>query len=146
MNRPDWRGYFAGKWRMTRAIDDRRGGRCGVGEGVTQFTPGSGDESLECRETLIIDYGGRKTAGEQMTSWRFCDAAGPRLYFKDGRFFCAMRFIRNAASWRASLAHLCGADSYNADVTIINDKSWRLVWRVCGPRKDYSLDTAYLRD
>lgn len=142
----DWRAYFAGRWRLTRAIKDRLGERVGAAEGEAQFRPGAANADLVCEEAVLIDYGGRRLKGEQVTLWRFVDPEGPILHFRGGRFFCSMRFERTAARWRAALIHHCGDDLYDGNAVIEGDDGWRLVWSVSGPRKDYTLDTRYRRD
>ncbi|MFZ5617347.1 MAG: DUF6314 family protein [Pseudomonadota bacterium] len=143
----NWRAYFAGAWRMSRRIDDRRGARAGTAWGEAIFAAMEGGESaiLSCNEALIIDYGGSRIAGEQKTVWRFGDARGPDLHFRDGRFFCAMLFREERGVWRAEFSHDCGEDRYEGAALVTDESNWRLVWNVIGPRKDYSLDTAYSR-
>lgn len=144
---PDWRSYFAGDWRLSRRIADRRGARVGTASGVAQFAAADANsrKTLFCAETLVIDYGGHRLDGEQKTIWSFVDSQGPDLHFHDGRDFCAMRFRRDVAGWRASFAHACGDDRYAGEACIADRDNWRLVWTVNGPRKDYTLDTAYVR-
>jgi len=142
----DWRAYFAGRWRMTRAIDDRLGGRRGDATGICAFRDGPRIAGLVCEEALVIDYGGNRFDGAQSTIWRFEESAGPDLDFQDGGFFCAARFEEFGGVWRAPLTHLCGDDQYDGDVIVASENSWRLIWRVKGPRKDYTLDTRYDRE
>lgn len=143
----DWRAYFEGEWRMERCIDDRRGARAGAASGVATFAaqPDDADTALICAEAMTIDYGGNRIAGEQTTIWRFQDPCGPDLYFRDARFFCAMRFREVRGVWRAEFSHDCGEDRYEGAALVTDESNWRLLWTVKGPRKDYSLDTAYSR-
>jgi hypothetical protein len=141
----DWRAFFAGAWRLSRWIDDRRGERFGAASGDAIFADGPTPGSATCDETLVIDYGGRRIDGASRLIWRFEDCAGPDLFFSDGRLFCAMRFHRNASGWRAAFTHECGADSYDGVALIDDANCWRLIWTVSGPRKDYTLDTRYAR-
>ena len=139
-----WSHYFAGRWRMARRIEDRRDARTGAATGEASFLD-AGDGALACSETLAIDYGGRRVDGEQRTLWRFDDATGPALHFHDGRFFCAMIFRDERGVYRADVVHDCGEDRYEGEATVSGMNEWRLVWNVLGPRKDYTLDTAYSR-
>ena len=93
---------------------------------------------------MLVNYGGRRWPAEQELHWRFWGGAG-ELYFADGRFFCAMDLKRVAESWRADLVHECGEDFYEGEIEISSENSWRLVWRVKGPRKDYTLATSFER-
>lgn len=139
----DWRQYFAGRWRMARRIEDRRDARTGAATGEASFLD-VGGEVLACSETLAIDYGGRRIDGEQRMLWRFGET-GPVLHFHDGRFFCAMIFREERGVYRADVVHDCGDDRYEGEATMTGMNEWRLVWNVLGPRKDYTLDTAYSR-
>lgn len=142
----DWLHFFSGAWRMTRRIDDRRGGRRGHAEGEAVLAAHADSEAcLICRETLSIDYAGRRWPGYQQTLWRFESECGPRLYFSDGRFVCDMAFAHRSGQWRAALTHSCGDDIYQGDASIVDKDAWRLIWRVFGPRKDYTLDTEFRR-
>ena len=47
-----------------------------------------------------------------------------------------------ADHWRETAPHLCGADSYHADLALTPD-ALHLVWRVTGPAKTYLLRTEY---
>lgn len=143
----DWLGYFAGPWRMARRIDDRLGARQGEasGEAVFAADPGGADASMICSEALIINYGDRTWHGHQKTVWRFDRPGGPRLFFSDGRFFGELNFAAHAPGWRAEFEHGCGDDIYRGAASVASRNSWRLVWNVTGPRKDYTLDTEYRR-
>ncbi|MFQ5563546.1 MAG: DUF6314 family protein [Parvularculaceae bacterium] len=122
----DWRGYFAGAWRMTRVIDDQRGGRLGEAIGEAGFGADPGDAaSLLLSETLVIDFGGRRWPGRQDTIWRFYKASGPHLFFSDGRFFCAMRFARCGDGWRAEFEHLCSDDLYQGVAAVAGSLAQR---------------------
>jgi len=131
---------------MMRDIDDRFGDRRGRATGVSDFLAAAETTDLACKDALIIDYGGNRIDGAQSTTWRFEDPAGPDLYFQDGRFFCSARFEKIGDAWRAPLMHRCGDDKYDGDVIVASENSWRLIWRVKGPRKDYTLDTRYDRE
>lgn len=146
VNRQDyWRAYFVGGWRLERRIEDRRGNRVGVAFGEATFAAGVEKATATCREALMIDYGGRRFAGEQTMLWRFDRADGPTLLFKDGRFFIAMRFGGDGGLLRSDFSHGCGEDLYEGAAEIADENTWRLVWNVRGPRKDYTLDTLHSR-
>jgi len=142
----DWLAYFAGRWNMNREIGDRRAGLRAAAAGACDFLAGSESKVLVCEEALVIDYGGNRFNGVQSTIWRFEKPSGPDLYFQDGRYFCSAQFKKIGDIWRAQLTHHCGDDVYDGNVTIEFEKCWRLVWRVRGPRKDFTLDTRYDRD
>jgi hypothetical protein len=145
-NRQDyWRASFVSSWRLERRIEDRRGNRVGAAFGEATIAAGVGKATAICREALTIDYAGRRFAGEQTMLWRFDRADGATLLFKDGRFFIAMRFGGDGGLWRSAFSHGCGEDLYEGAAEIADEDTWRLVWNVPGPRKDYTLDALYSR-
>ncbi|MEE2692469.1 MAG: DUF6314 family protein [Pseudomonadota bacterium] len=140
----NWLSYFAGAWRMARRIDDRRGAREGRAEGEAAFaSDASAPGALICAERLAIDYGGRTFAGEQATRWRFRDGA-VELEFRDGGR-CGAVFESVGGKWRAVFAHPCGEDRYDGEARVEGAGAFSMVWRVVGPRKDYTLHTDYFR-
>lgn len=141
----DWRAYFIGGWRMERRIDDRRAGRAGAAVGEAVIADIGDAATAICTEALTIDYGGQRFAGEQTMHWRFDDADGPTLFSRDGRLLVTLRFRQDGGRARASFSHDCGEDLYEGVAEIGDESSWRLVWNVRGPRKDYTLDTLYFR-
>jgi len=130
---------------MDRRIDDRRAGRAGAAVGEAMIAARGDTATAICAETLMIDYAGQRFAGEQTMLWRFDDADGPTLFSRDGRFLVAMRFRQDGGLARASFSHECNEDLYKGAAEISDESSWRLVWNVRGPRKDYTLDTRYSR-
>lgn len=130
---------------MERRIDDRRGGRAGAATGEAAIAACGDMATAICTEALMIDYGGQRFAGERTMLWRFDEADGPTLLFPDGRLFVAMQFRQDGGHARALFSHKCGEDLYEGAAAIGDANSWRLVWSVSGPRKDYTLDTFYVR-
>lgn len=139
----EWRDYFAGTWALERRIDDKRGVMSGDLRGRAVFTP----EQADARTLCLAEDGRYETAhgafeARQTTIWRFSEHGPIDLRFANGRFFC--RFI--FAEGRATATHLCGDDRYEGSATILGANSWRLTWRVCGPRKDYTSTSWHRRN
>lgn len=125
---------FAGRWHLTRRIDDRRAGQVGQFTGVAEFAPD--DEGLAYRETGTLHLGAAAFQAERRYLWR-AGPGGIAVYFDDGRFF-------HTIGPRA--AHWCDPDEYNVEYDFDGWPRWRAVWSVRGPRKDYTLDSHYTRD
>jgi hypothetical protein len=85
--------------------------------------------------------GGHEGPAEQVHRYAFDGPARARVHFRDGRFFHDLDLA--AGRWTAT--HLCAPDRYDGDFTALGPDSWRVVWRVTGPRKDLILDSSYRR-
>lgn len=143
----DWRAFFIGPWRVERVIDDRRGARPGRAWGEVVFTDDAREERLAtvCREALTIDYGGRQWNATQQTRWVFRGQNFVEMFFADGVTSCMFELEPHHHGWRARFAHPCGEDRYEGRAECAAGDAWRLIWTVAGPRKDYTLDTHYVR-
>jgi len=135
----DLRGFLAGSWRLTRALDDRRAGQLGRLEGAAVFTAADGD--LLYREEGRLTIGGHD--GPALQSYRYAFPAPGRaaVSFADGRFFHDLDLTSGAWACR----HDCGEDRYDGDFSVLGADRWRVVWRVTGPRKELILDSTYRR-
>lgn len=134
---------FEGRWRMNRRIAHRRAagqwGQTGLFEGVAVFAP---DEA-----GLVLDEAGelRLPPGPALqASRRYLWRAQPDVFevlFEDGRPFHRIgRREDVVCAW-----HDCLPDSYEVTYNFSHWPRWRAVWRVTGPRKDYTMITDYSR-
>lgn len=131
--------FLEGEWRLERRIDDRRAGQAGRLSGRAGFTA----EAAE----LVYQEEGRLTFGPHegpaLQSYRYGFPAPGRaaVHFCDGRFFHDLDLT--AGRWRCS--HLCDPDRYEGEFTALDADTWRVVWKVSGPRKELTLDSTYRR-
>nr|WP_216366835.1 DUF6314 family protein [Halovulum dunhuangense] len=125
---------FAGDWRLSRRIDDRRAGTAATFEGRAVFAP-DGD-GLAYVETGTLHLPGQPPLeGSRRYQWR----PGIHVHFEDGRFFHAIP----PQDLRPEASHDCAPDLYHVSYDFSDWPVWRAEWRVQGPRKDYTLVSDY---
>lgn len=128
---------FEGSWQLCRQITDHRAGVTGRLQGDALFVPGQG--GLVLTETGLLHYGdGAPLKAERRYIWRE-EAGGIAVTFEDGRPF----------HWVSSDApethHECPPDLYHVRYEFSAWPEWSAVWQVCGPRKDYVMESHYTR-
>ncbi|MDJ0860279.1 MAG: DUF6314 family protein [Dinoroseobacter sp.] len=136
MGLPQGLADFEGRWYVTRRIEDRRGPE-GRFEGAADFTRTA--DGLTYSETGQLSAGGQSFAATRRYLWR--EASDQiEVLFEDGRPFHV--FALNA---QPSAAHDCAPDRYDVAYDFRKWPTWRAVWDVHGPRKDYRMVTEYRR-
>lgn len=129
---------FAGTWRLTRKIDDRKSGQTGQFDGQAVLSPSDG--GLLYHETGQMRFGGGVMQAERRYLWRFMpDHVDVR--FADGAAF--HRFTPAGAA--PGTDHPCGDDFYQVMYDFTAWPQWQAVWTVQGPRKDYTSYSTYQR-
>ena len=63
----------------------------------------------------------------------FCDTA---------ELFQTLAFREEGRLWRATARFLCGADEYESEYRL-DEQGWQVQHTVCGPRKNYRIETVY---
>ncbi|MCE0504561.1 MULTISPECIES: DUF6314 family protein [unclassified Roseivivax] len=131
---------FTGAWRFRRKIYDRKLGQESDGQGVLTFAP-EGD-GLIYHEVLTLSMPGQPPIeGSRRYRWR----PGPRgieVLFEDGRPFHQLGLGES----RPCDLHPCGEDRYEVTYDFGDWPIWGATWEVRGPRKDYRMDTLYVRE
>jgi hypothetical protein len=140
----DLREFLQGSWRLERRLDDRRAGQQGRLSGQALFAPVEGD--LLYREEGRLTIGDHVGPAEQSYRYAFPapgegNAARAAVHFRDGRFFHDLDLSRGV--WACT--HFCDPDRYEGEFSVLDADTWRVVWRVTGPRKDLTLDSTYRR-
>ena len=122
---------FTGRWRIARRIEDDWMGTTGLFEGVARFTPtGDGLRYDEVGELMLPQE--PPMAASQRLLWR-ADGDAIAVAFADGRPFHRIATgARVVQDW-----HDCEPDSYEVTYNFTRWPEWRMIWKVCGPRKDY---------
>ncbi|WP_408607874.1 DUF6314 family protein [Acidimangrovimonas sediminis] len=131
---------FEGVWRIDRSIEDRLAGQAGRFEGRAVLAPdGPG--------ALVYDEEGRLTLGNAPAMvatrryfWR-AEAGRIALSFADGRPFHTF----DPGETAPAAFHDCAPDAYAVRYDFSDWPVWRAVWEVRGPRKDYRMESLYLR-
>ncbi|KNG95384.1 DUF6314 family protein [Pseudaestuariivita atlantica] len=123
---------FEGRWSLTRRIDDRRAGQEATFDGTAVFAPdGTG---LTLTETGWLQPAtGPRLQGSRRYLWR----EGIEVFFEDGRPF--HRFTPAAPA----ALHDCPPDTYRVTYDFTRWPRWTATWEVTGPRKDYTMVSAY---
>lgn len=135
----DLKEFLQGSWRLERRLDDRRAGQQGRLSGQALFAPVEGD--LLYREEGRLAIGEHVGPAEQSYRYGFPALDRAAVHFRDGRFFHELDLSRGA--WACT--HLCDPDRYEGEFSVLDTDTWRVVWRVTGPRKDLTLDSTYRR-
>lgn len=128
---------FAGRWCLTRRIEDRRAGVSGQFCGVATFVADA--DGLTLRESGTLSYGGAAPMqAERRYLWR-AEGAGIAVFFADGRPFHWF----SAAKPRAH--HDCAPDRYDVAYDFSAWPRWQSRWAVSGPRKEYVMVSFFER-
>ena len=135
----DLKGFLQGVWWLSRKLDDRRAGQQGQLTGSAVFSPSGDDLHYSEKGRLLI--GDHDGAAHQTYRYAFPEAGRAAVHFGDGRLFHEL----DLSGGRWSCTHLCDPDRYEGSFTVLGPDSWRVVWRVEGPRKDLTLDSTYRR-
>ena len=129
---------FIGDWRLKREVTEASGAQARF-LGVARFVPeGAGLRCLE-RGELVLEGGARMHA-ERACLWR---EEGGRIHvsFADGRAF--HDFVPDG---QADARHWCDPDDYRVAYDFSGWPVWRAIWRVRGPRKDYTMVSDFSRE
>lgn len=126
---------FAGDWRLSRTIEDRRAGLRGRLEGTSHWRPH--DDGLLQHERGQLHYGtGAPMQAERRYLWRQ-DGEGIAVFFEDGRPF------HDLAEDRLSDRHDCPPDTYDVTYVFHENGAFSTEWVVTGPRKDLTILSRY---
>jgi len=130
--------FFAGRWHMTRIIENVTEGVIGEFWGEARFAPDG--EGLTCRESGVLRFRGADYHAERRSLWRFPGGDRVEVRYDDGRPFHA--FVAD----RPEAVHDCGEDRYRVAYEFDPGRdSWTSRWEVVGPDKDYQMTTEYRR-
>lgn len=131
---------FEGRWRLSRRIEDARPGGGGMFEGAAVFIRSAGGLIYEeTGELRLPDQPG--VSATRVYHWRDDGEGGAEVLFEDGRDFHRI----DLGSAAASAWHDCPPDRYEVSFDFTRWPEWRTVWRVQGPRKDYTMFSQYRR-
>lgn len=134
---------FAGVWRLSRQIDDRRGAAGGHFEGQARLTPGPDGAGLIYTEEGRLFLGDAPPlAAMRRFLWHPAGDGGIAVSFDDGRPFHRIR----PGTLMPVDTHVCAADLYQVEYDFRDWPAWTVTWRVVGPLKDYTLRSRYARD
>ena len=124
---------FMGCWRVERAIRHADGTEAQF-QGTATWTP-DGTGALYVENGRLSMAGGASFHAERRYVWDH----DLKVYFEDGRFFHSVPIKGEQAT------HDCAPDTYRVDYDFDAWPTFRVVWHVTGPRKDYVSNTIYTR-
>lgn len=130
---------FAGRWRMSRQIDDAKAGGTGIFDGIATLTPGADGLVYEEAGELRLPEGTNMRATRKYL-WQQGRGA-VRVLFDDGRDFHRIDILSEIAT----SFHDCPPDQYEVSYNFTRWPEWRSIWTVRGPRKNYVMTTDYRR-
>ncbi|MEO1639448.1 MAG: DUF6314 family protein [Pseudomonadota bacterium] len=129
---------FIGGWQLRRTIDDRYSRQSGQLLGGARFAR-KDDGKVTYHETGKVRFGDGPVMQTHRTYlWRFSDALVD-VFFEDGSAFHS--FAPQGTT--AGTDHFCGDDLYQVAYDFTAWPTWKTVWSVKGPRKDYTMISAY---
>ncbi|MEM7319371.1 MAG: DUF6314 family protein [Pseudomonadota bacterium] len=139
MSRPASIADFAGRWHLSRRIDDQLSGQVITGEGAAVV---SSVQSSYCydEELTLQTAGQRPMAAHRRYVWR-PSGCGVTIWFEDGRFFHDLKLSET----HPKAHHDCAPDIYDVAYDFSAWPIWSVTWTVVGPRKNYVMHTAYRR-
>ncbi|MEM9580779.1 MAG: DUF6314 family protein [Pseudomonadota bacterium] len=129
---------FLGSWQIDRQIDDHLTGETARFEGKAVITAAQGAWRFDEAGTLRLANGAVMTA-ERRYLWMPVEQ-GFAIQFDDGRAFHNLRFGQDCTA-----DHWCDPDQYDVSYDFAAWPVWRSVWRVNGPRKDYTLTSDFTK-
>lgn len=132
---------FAGRWRLSRRIEDSLAGQTLTAEGHVTFSPGDGGLVYD-EDTRLRLPDGREMTGRRRYLWRADERGGIAVLFEDGRPF--HRIAPGEPCPQDS--HDCAPDTYLGGYDFSDWPVFRVRWEVSGPRKNYRMDTLFRRD
>lgn len=130
---------FEGLWRIERGIEDHLAAQRGIFEGRAELAP-AGDHWLWSEAGEMRLGAGPSFAARRDYLWQ--PEAGGRIAirFHDGRPFHSFD-----PEGRPEAHHWCDPDDYRVTYDFADWPVWRAVWRVRGPRKDYTMTSLHRR-
>ncbi|SFQ26414.1 hypothetical protein SAMN05421853_103114 [Roseivivax halotolerans] len=130
---------FEGCWRFRRKILDRTLGQLSQGQGSVNLVRDG--EGLIYDEEITLSLPGQKPiTGTRRYLWT-AHPRGVEIFFDDGRPFHLM----DLSEPQPSDLHDCAPDRYQVIYDLADWPVWGAVWEVRGPRKDYRMDTLFVR-
>lgn len=126
--------YLAARWQLDRTVST---GEVMTGRAVLSA---SSSRELHYEENVSVTL----TDGKILEGFRSyiyqVNQDGFDIYFDESprRLFQHVELEPISGGYEGSCSHLCGDDTYNSKIEILNDGRMRMTHRVTGPRKDYT--------
>lgn len=127
---------FEGSWHLRRSIQDAHAQKRGTLEGRLTFTRSpEEDGSLHYHEEGALSYGDAPPLTASRSYVWIEERGEIAVQFSDGAPFhkFSLRHTMPEAT------HFCDPDMYYVSYDFSKWPTWRSIWRVVGPRKDYRM-------
>jgi len=98
-------------------------------------------QSLLYHETGVIRLENYTGTATQTYRYAFPSHTVAEVYFNDGHFF----YTLDLTTSHCKIQHLCREDVYHGVFDAISETTYQQIWRVTGPRKDYTSRTTFSR-
>jgi hypothetical protein len=138
------RHYLAHHWRFQRQIVHHHTGQVAYIHGTASWQEISESDAVPAllyREAGVIQLANYTGNATQTYSYVFPNDAVAEVYFSDGHFF----YTLDLTTSHCEIQHPCGEDMYHGVFDAISETTYRQIWRVTGPCKDYTSDTTFSR-
>ena len=136
----DLRAFLAGRWRITRRVQDVRQELTGRLNGRANFT--TARQGLLYDETGLLCFGRYRGEAERRYLFAFDGPDAASVHHADGRLFHRLSLMFG----RADIHHQCCEDHYRGRYRVLDRDAFAVSWDVAGPRKRYRMATFYNRD
>lgn len=133
---------LAGRWSFNRVIEGQ-----GHMQGLATFMPLDAERLAYREQGHLKLLNGTELEAEREYVFRNRDR-GFEVYFKESppRFFHAIELAASdGGALSGSAGHLCNLDHYQSTYSFCGDGGLIIRHVVSGPRKDYTMTTAYAR-
>ena len=125
---------FAGDWVIDRAIIHADGSKARFA-GKAVFHDNRSGELDYIEDGILTLPNGQSMRATRSYRWE----ADLSVFFDDGRPF------HQVPASGGTAIHLCAPDTYRVTYEFENWPSWRAVWDVSGPNKEYRMTSTYTR-
>ena len=124
-----------------RSIEDRLSGKKGQLTGTAVLTPS--DAGLRYEENGALTYGDEPPlTASRVYLWSKGKAGSIDVAFGDGGEFHSFSLGRTMPE----ATHICDPDMYYVTYDFSSWPRWSNAWRVVGPRKNYRMQSTYVRE
>jgi hypothetical protein len=140
----DLRHYLQHPWCFQRQIVHHHSSQVATIQGTVSWQDVSKPDAaltLLYREFGVIQLATYTGKATQTYAYMFPSNAAAEVYFSDGRFFYTLDLTTD----HCKIRHVCGEDIYDGVFDALSETTYQQIWRVIGPRKDYTSHTTFSR-
>jgi hypothetical protein len=133
---------LVGQWRIVREIAGQ-----GSMSGVAVFERMADGRVLYRESAELWLHNGTRLFGKQRYFYQAIDGSFAVYFYETGELFEKVRFAaKSGGEYVAAAQHLCKEDRYVSEYRFLEDGRFSIRHVVRGPRKDYVVETVYVKD